>query len=216
MQRSATVPTLGVAFFPNETLLRQFLLVAGAVVFIALAAQTSWNYPFIETRAGNPVPITGQTFAVLITGALLGSRLGVASILAYLAIGVAGAPVFADWSRFYTTFTGATGGYLLGFVPAVFIVGWFAERGWDRSRWILLPMLVANAVIYVPGLIWLNRWAAIVGHPIGTFEAGLWPFIPGDLAKLVAAALVLPAGWSIVELLRPVTGDRQDSRSRTP
>jgi biotin transport system substrate-specific component len=205
-----------VAFFPNETLLRQLLLVVGAVVFIALAAQTSWNYPFIQTRAGNPVPITGQTFAVLITGALLGSRLGVASILAYLAIGVAGAPVFADWSRFYTTFTGATGGYLLGFVPAVFIVGWFAERGWDRSRWILLPMLVANAMIYVPGLIWLNRWAAIVGLPINTFEAGLWPFIPGDLAKLVAAALVLPAGWSIVELLRPGSSDRQDSRPRRP
>jgi biotin transport system substrate-specific component len=209
MQRSATVPTLGVAFFPNETLLRQLLLVVGAVVFIALAAQTSWNYPFIQTRAGNPVPITGQTFAVLVTGVLLGSRLGVASILAYLAIGVAGAPVFADWSRFYTTFTGATGGYLLGFVPAVFVVGWFAERGWDRSRWILLPMLMANAVIYVPGLIWLNRWAAVVGFPVNTLEAGLWPFIPGDLAKLVAAALVLPAGWSIVELLRPGIGGRQ-------
>jgi biotin transport system substrate-specific component len=205
-----------VAFFPSETLLRQLLLVVGAVVFIALAAQTSWNYPFIQTRAGNPVPITGQTFAVLITGALLGSRLGVAAILAYLAIGVAGAPVFADWSRFYTTFTGATGGYLLGFVPAVFIVGWFAERGWDRSRWILLPMLVANAIIYVPGLIWLDRWAAIMGYPISTLEAGLWPFIPGDLAKLVAAALVLPAGWSIVELLRPGSSDRQARRPRGP
>jgi biotin transport system substrate-specific component len=216
MQRSATVPTLGVAFFPSETLLRQLLLVAGAVVFVALAAQTSWDYPFIQTRAGNPVPITGQTFAVIVIGALLGSRLGVISILAYLAVGVAGAPVFADWSRFYTTFTGATGGYLLGFVPAVFIVGWFAERGWDRSRWILLPMLVANAVIYVPGLIWLNRWAAIMDYPINTFEAGLWPFIPGDLAKLVAAALALPAGWSMVELLRRGGGDRQDIRPHRP
>ncbi len=216
MQRTATVPTLGVAFFPNETVLRQLLLVAGAVVFIALAAQVSWNYPFIETRAGNPVPITGQTFAVLITGALLGSRLGAASILAYLAIGVAGGPVFADWSRFYTTFAGATGGYLLGFVPAAFIIGWFAERGWDRSRWILLPMLVANAIIYVPGLIWLDRWLAIMGYQAGTFEAGLWPFIPGDLAKLVAAALVLPAGWALVELLRGRTSDRQDSQPRGP
>ena len=216
MQRTATVPTLGVAFFPNETLLRQLLLVAGAVVFIALAAQVTWDYPFIQTKAGGPVPITGQTFAVLVTGALLGSRLGAASILAYLAVGVIGAPVFADGSQYYSAFAGATCGYLIGFVPAAFIVGWFAERGWDRSRWILLPMLVANAIIYLPGLIWLDRWAAIMGFPISTLDSGLWPFIPGDLAKLVAAALVLPAGWSIVELLRGRSNEGQDSQTPGP
>ncbi|MCH8994523.1 MAG: biotin transporter BioY [Chloroflexi bacterium] len=202
MQRIATYPTLSVAFFPKETILRQALLVGGAVVFIALAAQVTWNYPFIETKAGEPVPITGQTFAVVVTGALLGARLGTTAVLAYLVAGIAGAPVFADWSRYYTTFAGATGGYLIGFLPAAFIVGWFAERGWDRSKWILLPMLLANAVIYVPGLIWLDRWFAIMGFQLDTFDAGLWPFIPGDLAKLVAAALVLPAGWSLVEQLR--------------
>ena len=202
MQRTAMYTTLSVAFFPKETLLRQALLVVGAVVFIALAAQVTWNYPFIETKAGNPVPITGQTFAILVTGVLLGARLGTAAVLAYLVAGIVGAPVFAEWSRYYTAFAGATGGYLIGFLPAAFIVGWFAERGWDRSMWLLLPMLIANAIIYVPGLIWLNGWLAIMDFPVDTFEAGLWPFIPGDLAKLVAAALVLPAGWTLRERLR--------------
>ena len=202
MQQTATYRTLSVAVFPRETIYRSAVLVAAAVVFIALAAQVTWNYPVIETRAGDPVPITGQTFAILVTGALLGSRLGTAAVLAYLVAGVAGVPVFADWSRYYTTFAGATGGYLIGFLPAAFIVGWFAERGWDRSGWFLLVMLVANAVIYVPGLIWLDRWLAIMSFPVDTFEAGLWPFIPGDLAKLIAASLVLPAGWSIVEFMR--------------
>ena len=202
MQQAATYQTLSVAVFPRETILRTALLITAAVVFIGFAAQVTWNYPVIETRAGNPVPITGQTFAILVTGALLGSRLGTAAVFAYLVAGVAGAPVFADWSRYYTTFAGASGGYLIGFLPAAFVVGWFAERGWDRSRWILVPMLLANAVIYLPGLIWLNRWLAIMDFPVDTFEAGLWPFIPGDLAKLIAASLVLPAGWSIVEFMR--------------
>lgn len=202
MQQAATYPTLGAVLFPKETLVRQALLVLGAIVFMGLAAQVTWNYPFIETKAGEPVPITGQTFALLVTGALLGARLGTAAVLAYLAAGVAGAPVFADWSRYYTTFAGATGGYLIGFLPAAFIVGWFTERGWDRSRWILLPMLIANAVIYVPGLIWLDRWFDVMGFQADTLDAGLWPFIPGDLAKLTAAALVLPGGWSLVEWLR--------------
>ena len=202
MQQAATYQTLSVAVFPRETILRTALLITAAVVFIGFAAQVTWNYPVIETRAGNPVPITGQTFAILVTGALLGSRLGTAAVFAYLVAGVAGAPVFADWSRYYTTFAGASGGYLIGFLPAAFVVGWFAERGWDRSRWILVPMLLANAVIYLPGLIWLNRWLAIMDFPVDTFEAGLWPFVPGDLAKLIAASLVLPTGWSIVEFMR--------------
>ena len=202
MQQVAVYRTLSVALLPKDTVLIRAALVVGAVVFIALAAQVTWDYPFLQTKAGEPVPITGQTFAILVTGALLGSRLGTIAVLAYLVAGVAGAPVFADWSRYYTTFAGATGGYLLGFLPAAFIVGWFAERGWDRSSWILLPMLLANAIIYIPGLIWLDRWFVVMGFEVSTLDAGLWPFIPGDLAKIIAAALVLPAGWSLVERFR--------------
>jgi biotin transport system substrate-specific component len=206
VQQVAAYPTLSVALFPKESALRQVLLVTGAVVFLALCAQMSWNLPFSHAKDGRIVPVTGQTFAVLLIGALLGSRLAGAAIFSYMTVGVAGAPVFAGKDHFYTAFAGPSGGYIIGFFFAAIVVGWFAERGWDRSRWIVLPMLLGNALIYVPGLIWLNAWLHIT-HVPGvdwrlTFDFGLWPFIPGDLAKLVVATLALPACWSLVERLR--------------
>jgi len=209
VQQAATYPTLGAAIFPSNTFVRQVLLVVGAVVFLALSAQVSWNIPISHAKDGSIVPVTGQTFAVLLIGALMGSRLGGIAVFSYITAGVAGVPVFADWSRYYSAMAGPTGGYIIGFFFAAVLVGWFAERGWDRSSWIVLPMLLGNALIYVPGLIWLNAWLHIT-HVPGvdwslTRDFGLWPFIPGDLAKLVAATLALPAGWSLVERLR---GDR--------
>ncbi|HLB23760.1 MAG TPA: biotin transporter BioY, partial [Dehalococcoidia bacterium] len=94
---------------------------------------------------------------------------------------------------------------LFGFIAAAYVVGWFAERGWDRGRWIVLPMLLGNAALYVPGIIWLHEQFRIVNIPISwetALDYGLWPFIAGDLAKLVLAALAVPAGWSAVERLR--------------
>ena len=205
MQQAATYPTLGVALFPNNTVARRVLLVVGAVVFLALCAQISWNIPISHAKDGSIVPVTGQTFAVLLIGALLGSRLGGIAVFSYIAAGVFGAPVFADWSRYYSVLAGSTGGYIIGFFFAAVIVGWFAERGWDRSRWIVLAMLVGNAIIYLPGLIWLNGWLHVMHYPSAwnyTFDIGLWPFVAGDLAKLVAATLVVPAGWSLVEWRR--------------
>lgn len=202
MQTTPVHYTLTEALFPRESVARQALLVLGAVAFLGLAAQVGWDYPFIQTRAGDPVPITGQTFAVLVIGALLGSRLGGMAVMAYLAVGVAGLPVFANWSRYYTVFAGPTGGYLLGFVIAAMVVGWFADRGWERSQWIVVPMLLGNALIYVPGLLWLHQWRQVVGLDVPTLDLGLWPFIPGDLLKLVAAALALPMGWTIVDRYR--------------
>jgi biotin transport system substrate-specific component len=211
VQQVATYPTLSDAIFPKNAifpqnaLVRQALLIVGAVVFLALCAQISWNIPISHAKDGSIVPVTGQTFAVLVIGALLGSRLGGVAIFAYIAAGVFGAPVFADWSRWYSTIAGSSGGYILGFFPAAIIVGFFAERGWDRSRWIVLPMLLGNAIIYVPGLIWLNGWFHVMSFPSSwhfTFDAGLWPFIAGDSAKLIAATLVVPAGWSLAEWRR--------------
>lgn len=206
MQQAATYPTLSVALFPRNTIVRNILLVTGAVAFLGICSQISWHLPFSHAKDGSIVPVTGQTFAVLVIGALLGSRLAGAAVFSYMTVGVAGAPVFADKGNFYTAFAGPSGGYIIGFFFAAVLVGWFAERGWDRSRWIVLPMLLGNAIIYVPGLIWLNAWMHITHIPGSdwhlTFDFGLWPFVAGDLAKLVAATLALPAGWSLVEQLR--------------
>src|SRR4029077_13570908 len=109
MQQAATYPTLSdaifpkSAIFPQNALVRQALLVIGAVVFLALCAQISWNIPISHAKDGSIVPVTGQTFAVLLIGALLGSRLGGIAVFAYIAAGVFGAPVLADWSRWYST-----------------------------------------------------------------------------------------------------------------
>ena len=206
MQQAVTYPTLSAAFFPKETVLRQALLVVASVVFLALAAQVSWNLPFSHAKDGEVVPITGQTFAVLLIGALLGSRLAGAAIFSYMSVGVIGAPVFADQGHFYTAFAGPSGGYIIGFFFAAILVGWLSERGWDRSHWIVLAMLLGNAILYVPGLIWLNAWTHVINIPGAdwslTLDLGLWPFVAGDLAKLVAAAVVLPAGWAIVRVIR--------------
>lgn len=190
--------TLSAKLIP-DSLASSIVLVAAGSALMAVSARFSHQFSF------STVPITGQTFAVLLIGALYGSRLGAATLLAYLAEGAAGMPVFAGGLGGVSAIATPSGGYLFGFVIAAYTVGWFAERGWDRSRWIVLPMLLANAVLYVPGIIWLHQQFDIVGKPITwstSLDYGLWPFVAGDLAKLVAASLAVPAGWTIVERLR--------------
>jgi biotin transport system substrate-specific component len=190
--------TLSARLVPESWFTNAVLIVAGSL-FMAASAQFSREFSF------STVPITGQTFAVLLIGALYGSKLGAATIIAYIAEGVTGLPFFAQGRGGIAAITTASGGYLFGFIIAAYVVGWFAERGWDRSRWIILPMLVGNAILYVPGLIWLHYQFQIVDKSISwetTLDYGLWPFIAGDLAKLVAAALVVPAGWTLVEQFR--------------
>jgi biotin transport system substrate-specific component len=193
VQNAAHKSTLACALVPRQTVLPQALLLLGADAFIALSAQVRFPLPF------TPVPVTGQTFAVLLTGALLGSRLGAASILSYWAMGACGLPVFSGWGAGWAVASGPTGGYILGFIAAAFVVGWFAERGWDRGRRIIIPLLIGNALIYLLGLPWLARFVG----PQAVLEAGLWPFIPGDLLKLAAAAVALPTGWTAVERFQP-------------
>lgn len=191
--------TLSAEVLPESWLTNIGLVLVGSW-FIALSAQFSYQFSF------STVPVTMQTFAVLLVGALYGSRLGAATVIAYIAQGAAGLPFFAQghggiWMGIATP----SGGYLFGFILCAYIVGWFAERGWDRSKWIMLPMLLGNAAIYIPGLIWLHRDFAILGIPISwetTLDYGLWPFIAGDLFKLVLAALAVPAGWTLVERFR--------------
>ena len=146
-----------------------------------------------------PVPMTMQTFVVLVLGMTFGLRLGVATMLLYLAEGALGLPVFAGTPEKgigVTYMLGPTGGYLLGFVLAAALCGALAERGWDRSVLrCALAMLVANVLIYVPGLLWLG---SVVGWDKPILEWGLTPFILGDLLKMALAATTLPLVWRIV------------------
>ena len=165
-------------------------LVLGASLVIALSAQVAIQLPF------SPVPITGQTMAVLLVGALLGSRRGALAVLAYIAEGLAGLPVFAGGAAGLTRLFGPTGGYLVGFVAAAFLVGWLAERGWDRRfGTTLAAMTLGNLVIYGVGAVWL---AVFVGGVSRAWSLGVVPFLPGDAIKIVLAAVLLPGGWKLL------------------
>jgi len=142
----------------------------------------------------SPVPVTGQTFAVLLVAASLG-RLGVASVLLYIVEGAVGLPVFAGGAFGAARLIGPTGGYLAGFVVAALVLAWCVDRGLDRRiGTALLAMLAAEVAIYACGVLWLSRFPLTVSP----LQAGLYPFIPGDLLKMVAAGLLLPAAWRIV------------------
>ena len=145
----------------------------------------------------NPVPITGQTLAVLFTGAALGSRLGLLATVMYLCQGAAGMHVFAG-GGFGLFWQLASGGYIIGFVAAAFLVGALAERGWDKGALLLVAMLIGNVMLYIPGLIQLGFF---VGWE-NTLNWGLYPFIPGDLAKLYVASLMVPAAWAFLRYRR--------------
>lgn len=163
------------------------LIVAGSLL-IGLCAQ-------IKIQPFGPVPITGQTFAVLIVGALLGAKRGSMAVLAYLAQGVAGLPVFAVISG-PAALVGPTGGYLVGFVPAAYVTGLLAERGWDRRiGTTVLAMALGNVVIYAFGLV---RLCSLIGVSKTVLTTGLLPFIGGDLLKIVLAAILLPAAWKLL------------------
>lgn len=167
------------------------LLIVTAAALTALAAQWRIHLPF------TPVPITGQTFAVLLTGAALGWKLGAGGQLLYLGVGAVGAPVFSDQSGGMEVVTGATGGYLIGFVFAAALVGWMAEHRQDRSfSTMFTAFIVGSAVIYLFGVTGLMISADM---SVSTaVEAGLAPFLMGDLVKAAAAGIILPGAWKLL------------------
>ncbi len=145
------------------------------------------------------VPITGQTLAVLLVGMALGSRRGALALAAYLAEGVAGLPVLAGGKFGIATLLGPTGGYLVGFVVAAWLVGLLAERGFDRSMLkTLAAMVVGNAVIYLFGVVWLTRFVGSLAGDKGALALGVFPFLAGDAIKAVTAALLLPGAWKLI------------------
>ena len=167
------------------------VLVVAAAALTALAAQWRILLPF------TPVPITGQTFAVLLTGAALGWKLGASGQMLYVAVGALGAPVFSSASGGMEVIRGATGGYLIGFIFAAGLVGWMAEHRQDRTfATMFTAFLLGSAVIYLFGVIGLmiaTGWALPEA-----IEKGVVPFLIGDLIKAAAAGLLLPGAWRLV------------------
>lgn len=197
-------PVLAEAFGDGSALVaRQAMLVAVGVAALTLAAKVAvpmWP---------SPVPVTMGTFAVLGIGAAYGPRLGLVTILTYMMIGALGADVFAGSSaekHGWAYMTGGTGGYLLGYVLATLALGLAARRGWDRSVPAMVgALLVGNALIYVPGLLWLHA-TVVAPSPSPDFASpvaqtlawGFTPYLIGDAMKLALAALLLPAAWKLV------------------
>ena len=173
----------------TDGLVRDITLVAAGSLLIAAAAQLKVFLPF------TPVPVTGQTFAVLLIGALYGARRGAATAMTYLALGFMGLPVFSAAPPGPAALVSPTAGYLAGFVAAAFVTGALSERGWDRKPWTAaLAMAIGSTVIFACGLLWLGRfsgWSNVL-------QTGLLPFIPGDLVKIALATLVLPTGWKLI------------------
>ena len=185
-------PTLTTRYFPRtaEWLRSLILIVAGSLLLAALA-QIEIVLPF------TPVPITGQTFGVLLVGAVLGSKRGAAAMILYITEGAAGLPFFAGGGSGMGILTGATAGYLAGFVMAAYVIGWLAERGLERSvRTSIIPFLVGTVIIYAFGVAWLS---IVVGGFSKALTLGVVPFLLGDAVKLIAASLVLPAAWKLAK-----------------
>jgi len=193
MRTSTARLTFMDAVISRTGLLWDAVLVVGFACLTAAFAQISFWI--------GPVPVTGQTFAVLLTGALLGSRRGALSQLSYLAVGATGIPYWfaLGGPPGIARLVGPTGGYLIGFVAVAFLVGWLAERGWDRRVWTAaLAMLAGETVLYVFGLTWLARFVPAEN----VLQVGLYPFVIGDLMKVAAAALMLPSAWLLLRRFR--------------
>jgi biotin transporter BioY len=180
---------LGAALAPLDWTRSVSLAVAFSLL-TALAAQ-------IVIPIG-PVPITGSTFAVLLTGALLGSRLGAMSLIIYLVEGAAGLPFFYGGSSGIAHIFGPTGGYLVAFPAAAFITGAFAENGWDkRFLTAAAAMAVGSALILLAGWMW---FAVLMNTNLpAAFKVSVAPHLIGDVIKIVLAAAVLPTGWALLK-----------------
>jgi biotin transport system substrate-specific component len=192
MAQGATIyPTLAGTLWPAgeaNAILRNVVLAVAGTALLTISAKI--QVPFY------PVPLTLTTFVVLALGMAYGWRLGIATLVLYLAEGAVGLPVFAGTPEKgigIAYMLGGTGGYLIGFVLAAAVCGWLAERGWDRGVVrTAAAMLIGNAVIYIPGLLWLGT---LFGWDKPILEWGLMPFLLGDLVKLALAAAVLPLAW---------------------
>ena len=188
--------TLADIVAPRSSTLMNVLLVVAASLVTAGAAQLEIRLPW------TPVPITGQTFAVLLSGIVLGARRAFAAQCLYLLEGASGLPFFAGGAAGVLRLVGPTGGYLMAFPFAAAITGALAERAWDRKPvTMFLTMLTGSVIIFVLGLAQLSRFVPASS----LLAAGLLPFIPGDILKSLLAAAALPLAWRLV----PRSGDSE-------
>jgi len=183
--------TLADNLWKNQSLIRHtFLALIGSAI---LTLSAKFTVPML------PVPLSMQTFAVLVIGMVYGWKLGGATVLLYLLEGAVNLPVFAGTPEKgigIAYMTGTTGGYLFGFLIAAMVCGWLAERGWDRKvLTTLLAMVIGNAIIYLFGIGWLGT---LIGWDKPVLTYGLYPFLVGDAVKIVLAMCVLPVAWKWV------------------
>ena len=186
-------PSLFDRYVENATSWHKILAIVTGIALVSVLAQARFYLP------DNPVPITLQGFGILMMGSVLGWRLGTVSAIGYYLVGMAGLPVFANGGEGWDyVFHGATGGYLIGFILAAGVVGYLSQHGWNRGR-SLWPMMLGSLLIYVPALIWLTVFD--FGWPAQgqLFSQALYPFLPGDILKLMAAAAVSGGLWGIVD-----------------
>jgi biotin transport system substrate-specific component len=189
MSLSAT--SLRTSLIPRSTALSNAVLVVSGVLGLAALAQIAIPVP------GSPVPVTGQTLGVLILGTTYGSTLGVTTFALYILAGIAGAPVFANSGHGLDRIVGATGGYLIGMLVATFVLGQLARFRLDQKFLTALPsMLIGTVITFSFGLIWLYQYTGQSWS--WTVNAGLTPFIVGEVLKIAIAGTSLPAIWRIV------------------
>jgi biotin transport system substrate-specific component len=181
-----------------RSVVRDVVAVVGFAFFTAAAAQVSFSLGF------TPVPLTGQTFAVLLAGGALGSQRGAASQLLYVAMGAIGLPFYSAGQGGWDVATGSTAGYLVGFIVAAYFVGWLAEHGQDRQLATSISAFVAGSVIiYTLGAGWLAYdlnipLTADIGEP-SAIAYGVAPFVVGDILKALLAGALLPAAWRLTK-----------------
>jgi len=182
----------------DRSRVRDTVAIVGFALLTALAAQISIPLGF------TPVPLTGQTFAVLLAGGVLGSRRGGLSMLLYVALGAIGLPFYAEGTGGWTAATGATAGYLVGFIVAAIVVGLMAEYGQDRKLSTSIPAFLAGTmIIYTVGAGWLAHdlglpLSAAAGEP-SAISLGVAPFLVGDVFKALLAGAMLPAAWRFLD-----------------
>jgi biotin transport system substrate-specific component len=206
-KKNTLIAELSTFFFDEKkinTILKNILLVLIGSIMIAISAKIKIHLPY------TPVPVTMQTFAVLVIAIAYGRNLACATLLTYMFEGMCGLPVFASGAGL-AYFTGPTAGFLIGMLVAATVVGYFAEKGFDRNYIkVFCALLLGEVIIFGMGLIWLGYFFQTASGSAGigidaALKAGFLPFWFADFLKIIFAALLLPSLWKIIKSIKKQT-----------